>query len=117
MAQQPTRPGPSLPADRGQDYERNGAGEFTDENFGAGGAYRGDREFGGFSDQDYGSQGYSGQGYGDRSYGDPDYGGQAFARRGGGDGSDGSDGGVPGGATGLEADGVDESTGDPEKQP
>jgi hypothetical protein len=69
-------------ADRGQVYDKAGASELGDENFGAGGDYRGDREFGGFSDQDYGSQGYSGQGYGDRSYGDPDYGGQTFARRG-----------------------------------
>jgi hypothetical protein len=68
-------------ADRGQSYERAGAGDISDENFGAGGEYRGGRDFGGFTDQDYGSQGYSGQGYGDRSYGDPDYGGQTFARR------------------------------------
>ncbi|KFN50170.1 hypothetical protein P873_07995 [Arenimonas composti TR7-09 = DSM 18010] len=75
-------------ADRGQSYERAGAKDFEDENFGAGGDYRGERDFGGFSDQDYGSQGYSGQGYGDRSYGDPDYGGQTFARRGGGEQGD-----------------------------
>lgn len=67
------------------------------ESFGAGGDYRGDRDFGGFSDQDYGSQGYSGQGYGDRSYGDPDYGGQTYSRRGGrGPRGDYADGPTPG---------------------
>jgi hypothetical protein len=68
---------------RQQRYDREGATSFQQENFGGGGEYRGELEFGGFSDQDFGSQGYSGQGYGDRSYGDPDFGGQAFARRGG----------------------------------
>jgi hypothetical protein len=67
-------------ADRGEAYDKAGAGDLADENIGGGGDYRGNREFGGFSDQDFGSQGYSGQGYGDRSFGDPDYGGQAFAR-------------------------------------
>src|SRR5687768_11448899 len=67
---------------RQQRYDRQSATSFEQENYGGGGDYRGDLDFGGFSDQDYGSQGYSGQGYGDRSYGEPDYGGQAFARRG-----------------------------------
>ena len=68
---------------RQQRYDREGATSFQQENYGGGGEYRGELDFGGFSDQDFGSQGYSGQGYGDRSYGDPDFGGQAFARRGG----------------------------------
>ena len=66
---------------RQQRYDREGATSFQQENFGGGGEYRGELDFGGFSDQDYGSQGYSGQGYGDRSYGDPDFGGQTFSRR------------------------------------
>jgi hypothetical protein len=66
---------------RQQRYDREGATSFHQENYGGGGEYRGELEFGGFSDQDFGSQGYGGQGYGDRSYGDPDFGGQAFSRR------------------------------------
>ena len=65
---------------RQQRYDREGAVSFDQENYGGGGDYRGELEFGGFSDQDYGSQGYSGQGYGDRGYGDPDFGGQTFSR-------------------------------------
>ena len=65
---------------RQQRYDREGATSFGEENYGGGGEYRGELEFGGFSDQDYGSQGYGGQGYGDRSYGDPDFGGQTYSR-------------------------------------
>lgn len=76
---------------RQQRYDREGATSFQQENFGGGGDYRGELDFGGFSDQDYGSQGYSGQGYGDRSYGDPDFGGQTFSRRTGSASDDGAD--------------------------
>lgn len=68
-----------------QPYDHEGTTSSLQENYGAGGEYRGEVDFGGFSDQDYGSQGYGGQGYGDRSYGDPDYGGQTFSRRTGSD--------------------------------
>src|SRR5688500_5506550 len=76
---------------RQQRYDREGATSFQQENYGAGGDYRGELDFGGFSDQDFGSQGYSGQGYGDRSYGDPDFGGQTYSRRASLDGDDGGD--------------------------
>lgn len=78
---------------RQQRYDHEGATSFQQENYGGGGEYRGELDFGGFSDQDYGSQGYSGQGYGDRSYGDPDFGGQTYSRRTSNDMDDGGAGG------------------------